>query len=47
MKLVNPLTVMIQPKLMEIVFNELDINDEFETLLDKKINLTEKNSVFY
>ena len=29
-----------------LVFNELNINDEFETLLDKKINLTEKNSVF-
>ena len=29
-----------------LVFNELDINQEFETLLDKKINLTNKNSVF-
>ena len=29
-----------------LVFNELDTNEEFETLLDKKINLTEKNSVF-
>ena len=29
-----------------MVFQELDINQEFETLLDKKINLTGKNSVF-
>jgi len=29
-----------------LVFNELDMNQEFETLLDKKINLTHKNSVF-
>ena len=29
-----------------LVFNELDLNQEFETLLDKKINLTHKNSVF-
>ena len=30
----------------KIVFSELDTNEEFVTLLDKKINLTEKNSVF-
>lgn len=30
----------------KIVFSELDINEKFITLLDKKINLTEKNSVF-
>ena len=30
----------------KIVFSELDINEEFVTLLDKKINLTEKNAVF-
>ena len=30
----------------KILFQELDINQEFETLLDKKINLTKKNSVF-
>jgi phenylalanyl-tRNA synthetase beta chain len=30
----------------QLVFNEADINQEFETLLDKKINLTNKNSVF-
>jgi phenylalanyl-tRNA synthetase beta chain len=31
----------------KIVFSELDTNEEFVTLLDKKINLTEKNSVFF
>ena len=31
----------------KLVFQELDINQEFETLLDKKINLTNKNSVFF
>ena len=30
----------------KLVFKELDINQEFETLLEKKINLTNKNSVF-
>ena len=30
----------------KLVFQELDINQEFETLLDKKINLTNKNAVF-
>ena len=30
----------------KIVFQELDVNEEFETLLDKKINLANKNSVF-
>ena len=30
----------------KLVFQELDINQEFETLLGKKINLTNKNSVF-
>ena len=30
----------------KIVFSELHTKDEFVTLLDKKINLTEKNSVF-
>ena len=30
----------------KLVFQELDIDQEFETLLDKKINLTNKNSVF-
>ena len=30
----------------KLVFQELDINEEFETLFDKKINLTKKNSVF-
>ena len=30
----------------KIVFSELDINEEFVTLLNKKINLTGKNSVF-
>ncbi|MDA9804393.1 phenylalanine--tRNA ligase subunit beta [Gammaproteobacteria bacterium] len=29
-----------------LIFQELNINEEFETLLDKKINLTKKNSVF-
>ena len=31
----------------KLVFQELDIDQEFETLLDKKINLTKKNSVFF
>ena len=31
----------------KLVFQELDINQEFETLHDKKINLTNKNSVFF
>ena len=31
----------------KLVFKELDINQEFDTLLDKKITLTEKNSVFF
>ena len=30
----------------KLIFQELDTNQEFETLLDKKINLTDKNSVF-
>ena len=30
----------------KLIFQELNINQEFETLLDKKINLTDKNSVF-
>ena len=30
----------------KLVFQELDINQEFETLLGKKINLSNKNSVF-
>ncbi len=30
----------------KLVFAELDLNTEFETLLDKKINLTNKNAVF-
>tara|TARA_B100001093_G_scaffold451771_1_gene459436 strand:- start:1836 stop:3746 length:1911 start_codon:yes stop_codon:yes gene_type:complete len=30
----------------KLVFQELDTNQEFETLLGKKINLTNKNSVF-
>ncbi len=30
----------------KLVFQELDINQEFETLLDKKIKLTNKNAVF-
>ena len=31
----------------KLVFQELEINQEFETLLDKKINLIDKNSVFF
>ena len=31
----------------KLIFQELDINQEFETLLDKKINLIGKNSVFF
>jgi phenylalanyl-tRNA synthetase beta chain len=30
----------------KLIFQELNTNQEFETLLDKKINLTDKNSVF-
>ena len=30
----------------KLTFQELDLYQEFETLLDKKINLTKKNSVF-
>lgn len=30
----------------ELVFNECVLNEEFETLLDKKINLSEKNAFF-
>lgn len=30
----------------KIVFSEIDTNEEFVTLLDKKIHLTDKNSVF-
>ena len=30
----------------KLIFQELNTSQEFETLLDKKINLTEKNSVF-
>lgn len=30
----------------KLIFQELNIDQEFETLLDKKINLTDKNSVF-
>ena len=30
----------------KLIFQELNINQEFKTLLDKKINLTDKNSVF-
>ena len=31
----------------KLIFQELEINQEFETLLDKKINLIDKNSVFF
>jgi phenylalanyl-tRNA synthetase beta chain len=30
----------------KLVFQELDTDEEFETLLDKKVNLSKKNSVF-
>ena len=31
----------------KLIFQELNTNQEFETLLDKKINLTDKNSVYH
>ena len=46
MKLVNQLIAMTQKINGKLIFNELVIDEEFETLLDKKINLSKKNAVF-
>jgi hypothetical protein len=47
MRLVNQLTAMMQIQLRaSLLFHEIDKNEEFETLLDKKITLTGNNAVF-
>ena len=46
MRLASQLIAMMQSMSGKLLFHEIEKNEEFETLLDKKITLKGKNSVF-